>query len=594
MFGGKTIGAVFDEALLKSIWASGIGGLFSTVMYIMVKGQSLMWFVYYMKRMVTVGFLIMIAPLITITYALDKLGDNKAQAFNTWLKELGYNILIQPFHCILYVAFFGAIAEMLNESNYNISAYILAFVVFLFMRKAEEILKHIFHFEAKSGSSMMETGQQVANAMGTFRDRGMAMGKSIASFKAAGGIRAIKDDMSKISLDRKAAKSAKEDFLAKGGNKKDFKKYMKGQDFTYTDRAGNRRTMNYEKEFEKHRSVKAQEMNNQKAEKAKKKFEKKNGAGSFDKEAEKRAREAYDAQHGSGKFDENIENETKAKYDAENGRGAYDTLKRMAGNGRPSGARAAQKLENLKSETIRDSQDKSLVNARNKIYNETTFLGSAGRKINGVKKKVGKYTNMRGVQFIGEQVKDMSKVTLVMASAAMAMGYSGDLKDGVSAGQAMSGFIDGFKKSARTIQNEINDTMEKYLKQTGQSTNDLIAIMSNIMNKGDNKGYEKIGDKEQELQRRLETMGASQAQIRNLLNQINISATLTHEDVDIEGAIRRMGITGADADTAFNLTNEYSTLKMESHVYSKMQEGKPLNMDPATSAYAAQANLDRR
>ena len=55
----------------------------------------------YIKRMLTVGFLIVIAPLITITYSIDKMGDGKSQALNAWLKEFIYNVLIQTFHCII-------------------------------------------------------------------------------------------------------------------------------------------------------------------------------------------------------------------------------------------------------------------------------------------------------------------------------------------------------------------------------------------------------------------------------------------------------------------------------------------------------------
>ena len=33
----------------------------------------------------------MISPLISITYSIDKIGDGKSQALNTWLKEFIYN-----------------------------------------------------------------------------------------------------------------------------------------------------------------------------------------------------------------------------------------------------------------------------------------------------------------------------------------------------------------------------------------------------------------------------------------------------------------------------------------------------------------------
>ena len=54
-----------------------------------------------------VGFLIMIAPLITVTYAIDKAGDGKAQAFSIWIKEFAVNVLIQPLHA-LSTSFIGS------------------------------------------------------------------------------------------------------------------------------------------------------------------------------------------------------------------------------------------------------------------------------------------------------------------------------------------------------------------------------------------------------------------------------------------------------------------------------------------------------
>ncbi len=57
----------------------------------------------YIKRMIVVAFLIIIAPLITITYAIDRVKDKESQALDAWVKEFVWTILIQPFHCVIYV-----------------------------------------------------------------------------------------------------------------------------------------------------------------------------------------------------------------------------------------------------------------------------------------------------------------------------------------------------------------------------------------------------------------------------------------------------------------------------------------------------------
>jgi len=52
------------------------------------------FFIIYLKRFLAVGFLIVISPLITITYSIDKARDNQAQAYKTWMKEFLVNVFI--------------------------------------------------------------------------------------------------------------------------------------------------------------------------------------------------------------------------------------------------------------------------------------------------------------------------------------------------------------------------------------------------------------------------------------------------------------------------------------------------------------------
>ena len=57
----------------------------------------------YLKREFTIIFLILLAPISAVTYPIDKIVDGKAQAFNKWFYEFLYNIIIQPFHLLIYV-----------------------------------------------------------------------------------------------------------------------------------------------------------------------------------------------------------------------------------------------------------------------------------------------------------------------------------------------------------------------------------------------------------------------------------------------------------------------------------------------------------
>ena len=99
--------------------------------------MTFMFFITYVKRMVTIAFLIMISPIITVTYSIDRMGDGKSQALNTWLKEFIYNILLQPFQCIIYLALVQTSVNALAKNSTNLGEAIICIVMILFLYQAE-------------------------------------------------------------------------------------------------------------------------------------------------------------------------------------------------------------------------------------------------------------------------------------------------------------------------------------------------------------------------------------------------------------------------------------------------------------------------
>lgn len=95
----------------------------------------------YLKRVLYMAFLTLIAPLVAMTYPIDKLNDGKAQAFDMWFKEYIFNLLIQPMHLILYT--------VLVTSAYSLSStnIIYSLVALGFMIPAEKLLRKFFGFE---------------------------------------------------------------------------------------------------------------------------------------------------------------------------------------------------------------------------------------------------------------------------------------------------------------------------------------------------------------------------------------------------------------------------------------------------------------
>lgn len=95
----------------------------------------------YLKRVVYLAFLTIIAPFVALTYPIDKISDGSAQGFNKWLKEYVFNLLIQPLHLILYTVLISAAFEL---SSTNI---IYSIVAIGFLIPAEKLLRSLFGFE---------------------------------------------------------------------------------------------------------------------------------------------------------------------------------------------------------------------------------------------------------------------------------------------------------------------------------------------------------------------------------------------------------------------------------------------------------------
>ena len=140
----------------------GFEGIASIITYVMCAGVTVAFFVLYVKRLLTVSFLIIIAPLITITYAIDKMGDGKSQALSTWMKEFVFNVLIQPFHCIIYIVFVNAAFAGANSNS--LSGIVFATLSMLFIFQAENIVKKIFGFEQTSSMGTMAAAGGLAVA----------------------------------------------------------------------------------------------------------------------------------------------------------------------------------------------------------------------------------------------------------------------------------------------------------------------------------------------------------------------------------------------------------------------------------------------
>lgn len=109
---------------------------------------TLAFLIMYIKRFIVIAFLIMIAPLITITYSIDKIKDGQSQALNTWGKEFFWTVAIQPFHCVIYLVFVSTSLTLIKNADFASS--LMAIVCMGFILQAEGIVKKIFGIQAEN------------------------------------------------------------------------------------------------------------------------------------------------------------------------------------------------------------------------------------------------------------------------------------------------------------------------------------------------------------------------------------------------------------------------------------------------------------
>ena len=129
----------------SSEWEDATG---YTIMYFVLVIYTFMFTFMYFKRFLYTAFFTMIAPLVALTYPIDKAGDGKSQAFNMWFKEYTMNVIIQPIHLILYTVFVTSAYELAADNP------LYAIVAIGFLIPAEKFIKRMFGLDrAESADS---------------------------------------------------------------------------------------------------------------------------------------------------------------------------------------------------------------------------------------------------------------------------------------------------------------------------------------------------------------------------------------------------------------------------------------------------------
>lgn len=146
------------------------------IMYVALIIFTIMFTITYLKRVLYMAFFTMIAPLVAMTYPLDKLADGHAQGFNMWFREYMLNAIIQPVHLIIYMLIMGSVMNLAVKNP------LYAIVAMAFLIPAEKFIKRMFRFDKGETTSALGAvaggalAMKAVNGIGRF-SKGLASGK---------------------------------------------------------------------------------------------------------------------------------------------------------------------------------------------------------------------------------------------------------------------------------------------------------------------------------------------------------------------------------------------------------------------------------
>lgn len=178
---GADVSGMIDSLRSAAFSVNFLLGWGSTIAYSILTVQTMAFAVIYIVRLFKVIFLIVLSPIMPLTYSIDKAKGGKAVSLNGWLREFVYNVFIQVIHCLIYVVIvavpMSAISSASIGSISSLTQPLILIIALMFVKKAEELLKSLFGFDKSttltSFSSVVNNSQRalltgVSIANGTY------------------------------------------------------------------------------------------------------------------------------------------------------------------------------------------------------------------------------------------------------------------------------------------------------------------------------------------------------------------------------------------------------------------------------------------
>ena len=130
-----------EKKIMQNIFGTYFfeGSIIKQIFYFLAM-VSIIWYqlkfcIVYAKRAMQVYVLIIISPLICVSYPIDRIADDRGQALRQWVTDFSTAVLMQPFQYMIYVLIFGSFDEIM------IKVPLLTAIAFYLLGKSIKVAK---------------------------------------------------------------------------------------------------------------------------------------------------------------------------------------------------------------------------------------------------------------------------------------------------------------------------------------------------------------------------------------------------------------------------------------------------------------------
>lgn len=174
---------MYEEVRTRAYDAKLVNGLVGMILYMTLVYMAIRYSLIYLKRLFTVGILVLMGPGVGFAYAIQKATSGRSMALKKWLSEFIINVIIQTVHAIIYSVF---ISQVLVLSLKSTAGIIVALIIMNFSLKAEGIFRRIFKFsssdllkETDKAGNIEENARNMFGAYKGIKAAGSTVGKSL-------------------------------------------------------------------------------------------------------------------------------------------------------------------------------------------------------------------------------------------------------------------------------------------------------------------------------------------------------------------------------------------------------------------------------